>query len=337
MNANPFHRRLCPLSLLLLAPVLTLFLTRAPNEAQAAPRPIPVIYDSDIGDDIDDTWALGLLLKSPELDVKLVVGDYGKPEYRAKIFAKMLEAAGRADIPVGLGLPLNPEATGPQANWVKDYDLNAYPGRIVKDGVQAMIDVIMQSEDPVTVIAVGPLPNIAEALRREPRIAQRAKFVGMHGSVRRGYGGSKEISAEWNVRADPEACRTALSAPWDITITPLDTCGLVNLSGKRYAGVRDSRDPVARAIIANYRIWTAARNEKDKAAETRSSTLFDTVAVYLAFTHELCKMERLSIRVDDKGFTRLDDQARQMLVATDWKSLDGFRDFLVERLAGKAP
>ena len=53
--------------------------------------------------------------------------------------------------------------------------------------MQAIIDTIMKSPRPVTVIAVGPVQNIAEALKREPRIAQRARFVGMHGSVRVGY------------------------------------------------------------------------------------------------------------------------------------------------------
>ena len=86
--------------------------------------------------------------------------------------------------------------------------------------------------------------------------------------------------------------------------------------------------------IANYRIWDRARDKNSKAADTHSSTLFDTVAVYLAFTQDLCKMERLGIRVDDKGFTHIDDQAKQMWVATEWKSLDGFRDFLVKRLTG---
>lgn len=49
---------------------------------------IPVIMNTDIGDDMDDTWSLGLLLKSPELDLKLVVGDQERPEYRAKLLAK---------------------------------------------------------------------------------------------------------------------------------------------------------------------------------------------------------------------------------------------------------
>ena len=58
-------------------------------------RPVPLILDTDIGDDIDDTWALGFLLKSPELDLKLVVGDYGRPNYRARLLAKFLQNVGR--------------------------------------------------------------------------------------------------------------------------------------------------------------------------------------------------------------------------------------------------
>ena len=55
---------------------------------------IPVIFDTNIGCDIDDTWALGFLLRSPELDVKLIVSDNGLPEYRSKIIARVLECEG---------------------------------------------------------------------------------------------------------------------------------------------------------------------------------------------------------------------------------------------------
>ena len=292
-------------------------------------KTIPVIYDSDIGDDIDDTWALGFLLKSPEFDVKLVVGDQGKSEYRAKLFCKFLERAGRTDIPVGVGLNVNAKGVGDQANWVKDYDLKSFPGKIYKDGVQAIIDTIMKSPETVTVIAVGPLPNVAEALKREPKIAQKARFIGMHGSVRLGYGGNKKISAEYNVRADAKACQTVLSAPWDITITPLDTCGLVHLKGNKYKKVRDSKDPIAAAIIENYRIWSKKHNINP---DSRSSTLFDTVAVYLAMDQKLTKMETLGIRVDDKGYTRIDPTAKKMKVATAWKNMGAFEDLLVSRL-----
>ena len=94
----------------------------SPRPAGATDRKkIPVILDTDIGDDIDDTWALIALLKSPELDLKLVVTDYGNTVYRAKIVARLLEIAGRTEVPVAIGLKTS-DAEGGQAPWVKSYD-----------------------------------------------------------------------------------------------------------------------------------------------------------------------------------------------------------------------
>lgn len=306
------------------------------SAAARAAKPIPVILTTDIGDDIDDTWALALLLKSPELDSQLVIGDHGKALYRAKLLAKFLEAAGRTDIPVGIGPDVNKQGDGFQAAWVKDYDLKKYPGKVYEDGVQAMIDIIMRSPEPVTILAIGPVPNLRLALEREPRIAEKARVVGMHGSVRKGYGGSQEIHAEYNVKEDARSCQKALSATWPVTITPLDTCGLIDLGGEQYARVKNSQDPVAAALIANYRLWSQAQTKPGAtlAADTKSSILFDTVAVYLAFRERGLTMENLGIRVTDDGFTRLDSTAKQMRVATEWTDLPGYREFLVERLTG---
>jgi inosine-uridine nucleoside N-ribohydrolase len=251
----------------------------APHQA----RSTPVILDTDIGDDIDDSWALALLLKSPELNLKLVVGDYGKAQYRARLLAKFLQDAGRTDVPIGLGLDIDPKGDGRQAAWVKDYELKSYPGPILADGVEAIIDTIMRSPQPVTLICIGPAPNIAAALRREPRIAQHARFVGMDGSVYFGYGGSKPPCAEYNVACDPKALQAVFAATWDITITPLDTCSLVMLSGHNYRRVRDARDPCVADLIASYRLWLATDPKSSPdTANQHSSTLFDTVAVYLA-------------------------------------------------------
>ena len=293
---------------------------------------IPVILDTDIGDDIDDTWALGLILKSPELDLQLVIGDLGKSLYRARLIAKFLEAAGRTDVAVSVGLPPE-EGVGGQAKWVEGYDLKSYPGQVHADGVQAIISTIMNSPQPVTLVAIGPMPNLAAALSREPRIATRARFVGMHGSVRLGYGGKPQPDAEYNVKANPDACRKVFAAPWNITITPLDTCGLVQLKDAKYAAVRDSKDPVARAIIENYRAWAAAGGNPQR-ADSASSILFDTVAVYLALAEELLQIENLGIRVTDDGMTMIDPTARTIRVATKWKDLAAFEDLLVQRLTG---
>ncbi|MEJ5236835.1 nucleoside hydrolase [Limisphaera sp. VF-2] len=298
-------------------------------------KPTPVILDTDIGDDIDDTWALGLLLQCPELDVKLVLTDYGRPMYRGRLAAKLLQAMGRPEIPIGLGVEV-PHVGGleSQAPWLGSYDLKEYPGPIHTNGVQALIDCIRASPEPVTVIAIGPLPNLAAALDREPGIAPRARFIGMHGSVRKGYGGKPAPDAEWNVRCDPRAAQKVFAAPWrEILLTPLDTCGLVSLAGEDFARVRDSRQPIPRTILENYRIWAAQRRELAPAnVDERSSTLFDCVAVYLAVSEAFCEIETLGLRVTEDGFTRIDTAGRPIRVAADWKDLPAFRQWMVQRL-----
>jgi len=304
------------------------------KSASSAPKKIPVILDTDIGDDIDDTWALVMLLKSPEFDIKMIIGDNHNSIYRAKIIAKMLEIAGRTDIPIGMAYSTRQEG-GNQSEWVKDYDLTSYAGKIYEDGVGALIDIITKFDEKITVIAIGPVTNLAEALKREPSIAEKANFVGMHGSVYLGYGGSEEISAEYNVKVDVEACQRVFAAPWDMVITPLDTCGLVHLSEGNYARVRDSNELLTRALVENYRIWLAeTKNEPVRTDENQSSTLFDTVAVYLAFSDALCEMETLGIVVDDEGYTRIKEGAKEMKVATKWKDLNGFEELLAERIVG---
>ena len=290
-------------------------------------KKIPVILDTDIGGDIDDTWALAMMLKSPELDLKLVVTDTGNTTYRGKVAAKLLEAGDRADVPVGIGIQFG-EGTGPQEPWVEKYDLASYPGTIYQDGVDALVRTIMDSPEPVTLVCIGPVPNIGAALEREPRIAEKARFVGMHGSIRVGYGGSPKISAECNVVNHVKDCQKAFTAPWDMTITPLDTCGFVYLKGDKYRTVFDCNDPLIRAVIENYRVW----DKYSPRSLQQSSTLFDTVAVYLAFSDELLEMEEIGIRVTDDGFTVIDENAKVINCAMKWKDLSAFEDFLVKRL-----
>ena len=305
----------------------------------------PVVFDTDICDDIDDTWALVMLLQSPEFDIKLVTTAVNNTPEKAKVVARILEIAGRTDIPVGIGIQQNKNSHR-QSDWVKDYNLSSYPGKVYQDGVQSIVDTIMKSPKPVTVIAVGPLPNIAAALEREPKIATKARFVRMHGSIYKGYGGSSNISAEYNVEAYPKAAQKVFTAPWDITITPLDTCGIVHLTGDKYQKVLKANTPLTKALIENYRAWykqgirdgnkDLSEEELDKRVEqqinSRSTTLFDTVGIYLGMTEKLVKMEKLGITVTDDGYTRIDKNAKVINCATEWKDLGGYEDFLVDRL-----
>lgn len=304
----------------------------------AAPGPAPVIVDTDIGDDIDDTWALLMLLRMSEFDLKLAVGDYGNAIYRARLLAKILDLTGRSEVPIGVGVdPVDEQ--GNQSGWLKDYRLEDYPGTVHRDGVQALIDTIHASPEPITLLCLGPVPNIAEALRRDPSIADNARIVGMYGSIYVGYEKDSEPAAEWNVRVDPQSLQKLFAAPWDITITPLDTCGLVVLDGANYQRIHGRNDPWLNALMENYKVWLPGASYMDPETDpTRiSSTLFDTVAVYLAAEQDLVEMQDLPLRVTDEGYTVIDESNGRMVhCATAWKDLPAFEKRLTDILLGQA-
>ena len=303
------------------------------NTSYSGPR-IPVILDTDIGDDIDDTWALLMLLRMPQFEVKLVASDFGNAIYRCRLLAKLLELTGHAHIPIGVGLGQTDQPGG-QSNWIGDYRLEDYPGPVRRDGVQALIDTIKQSPEPITLLCIGPVPNIAQALKRDPSIAENARFIGMHGSLRLGYGGKPPPAAEWNVKSDPEALQQVFAAPWDCTILPLDVCGVVELAGENYQRIYQSEDPWLNALIENYKIWLpqAPFIKPGTDPALMSTVLFDTVAVYAAYSQALLIMEDLPVRVTADGYTVVDEQdGRIAHCATGWKDLHAFKDQLTDIL-----
>ena len=277
------------------------------------------------------------MLQSPELDLKLVVGDYGKTEYRARLLAKFLQQAGRSDVPVGLGLDIAPRGEGPQAGWITNFALSNYRGRCLPGrGPSHDRHDSGHRRLPSRCLPSGPCRTWRPRFEPEPKIAQRTRFVGMDGSVRVGYGGSAKVDAEWNVKADVKAAQHVFSAQWEMVITPLDTCGLIDLSGDRYRRLRDSANPTAAAVIENYRVWSTSQDpKKTRRRRAIPAPCSIPLAVYLAIQHDLCHMEQLGLRVTDEGFTVIDDRAKRISVATSWKSLDGYRDWIVERLTAE--
>ncbi|MEM6706181.1 MAG: nucleoside hydrolase [Acidobacteriota bacterium] len=306
---------------------------KAPEEAEA---PIPVIFDTDIGTDIDDTWALAQLLASPELDLRLVVTDSGDTETRARIVAKMLEAAGRTDVPIGIGVP-EPEAENlpiGQAPWADDVNLDEYPGTVYRDGVGALIDVVKASEVPVTLLAVGPVPNLVSALEREPSLAQRVRVVAMSGSVDRGYDRAAEPSAEYNVAARVPAAKQLYGAGWDLLIAPLDTAGQLQVTGDAYRRLVESESRTVQALLEGYRVWEPTFQWGDFDVDRESSVLFDALAVALAYDESLCTTPTLDLIVTDDGFTRRDDDGKPTRVCLEWTegARERLQDDLVVRL-----
>jgi len=302
--------------------------------ATAGPKPVPVIFHTDIGYDVDDTWALLLLLRRPELDLKLVVTEGKNALYRARVVAKCLTLAGHKDIPVVYG-PDADNMSAPQSEWLADFDIRSYPMTRKGDRAKAMVDLIMASADKVSLICVGPATSTAEALRLEPKIASKARFIGMHGSVRIGYDAKPTPDVEYNVKTDPLALRAVLAASWECAITPLDTCGLLTFDGPLYQTLRHSRDPFAQAIRRNSEVWlpNAPWMPKGFDISRQSSTQFDSVAVMMAAGTPDLIYETLPICVADDGMTVIDPiKGRAVRVATKWKDMARFKQALVDDL-----
>ena len=298
-----------------------------------------MVLDTDIGFDVDDVWALVYLLKCPEIDLKLITTSTGDTLYRARIVAKLLELADRQDVPIGIGIPLD-HTPATHAAWLDDYALRDYGGEVLRDGVGAMTDTILGSADEVTLLSIGPLPNVAAALAREADIVDNARFVGMHGSLRMGYLGATRPMREYNVKQHALSARAALSARWQKTITPLDTCGNVFLTDTRFAKVASSTDPLLAAVLANHRAWFEHIGDwpgfENIDPAVQSSILYDCVAVHLAFDESVFEIEELPVLVTEDGKTLIDiDAGTTIRCATAWQDETRFLDTLTERLTGE--
>lgn len=295
-----------------------------------ATAPTTVILDTDIGDDIDDTWALAMLLQSPEVEVALVTTALADVCAKADLTAKFLESVGRTEVPIGIGVPADSPALK-QAAWLDGYDRAAYPGVIHDDGIGAMIGAIHAAQGPVTICAIGPQTNIAEALRRDPSIAAKARIVAMAGSIDVDYHGKQACVPEWNIMGDLAAARAVFAAPWDITLAPLDiTCSLM-IRGERYRRVERSASPMARAVVENYAAWTL-RNDYP---EDSSSVLHDTVAVYLTYAEQCVDIETLHLTIDDDGRTVRSESGRPVRCALRWRDRNAFEELVVTRICDR--
>ncbi len=298
----------------------------------------PVILDLDIAGDIDDSWALGLALACPDLDVRLVVSCLDDTTHRARVIGKFLEKAGRTDVAVGIGLRTSDRIYS-MTDWVEGYDLSAYPGKVYADGVQAIIDTIMESGEPVTIIEEAPMTNLAAALEREPRIAERCTLIATMGSIYNGHS-LEDIhkDSDYNVRANIPAARKVLAAPWkQITVLPLDVTAHLVIGDDNYQkllAVRGS-NPIVGAIMENFDCWMADHNATYY--KTHSTALYDTAAVYMAAVGDFNFItEDLPLVIDDGGYTNVDPAAgRTCHCAVYWRYVDMFYKFVTDRLCGE--
>eukprot|EP01050_Picozoa_sp_SAG11_P014201 SAG11_NODE_1723_length_4373_cov_8.121666_3_plen_325_part_00 len=312
-----------------------------------------VIVDTDLGDDIDDTWALGHALRCKEFQVSFVLtAGHGDHVERARIATTVLDVAG-ADprISVGLGVAEILDGTRYmfQEGWSASRGGTPSKREVVADGVGRLIELVVSSEQPVTVLAIGPMDNIVAALRREPRIASMCNLVSMIGSISKGHGGAPGAIAEFNVRRSPSAAREVLNAPWlSKTIAPMDTAGIVVLEGDTYRRVLESRAQLPCCIIEAFEWWLATMPESRRVKigltgghMMKSNVLFDSVAVHLCrgpIARKTIAIKPMRLAVTDDGMTIISQDPAVPIVdvALDWIDKEAFQEELVDLITAES-
>ncbi|MBQ7715692.1 MAG: nucleoside hydrolase [Clostridia bacterium] len=299
-------------------------------------KKIPVILDTDIGSDIDDTWALAMLLRSPELDLKYIITSEDNTVHKAKLTAKICAETGHGDVPIGIGFKtIKDEGINPQAAWVGDYELSDYPGKIYEDGIAGFIETVMACDEKVTVLAVGPLQNIALSIVREPKIADKIRIIGALGSIYKGHSDDHPDS-EYNLRARTAEAQNLLRSSVEIIFVPLDVTAHIVVGGENYQKLlkaREDGDVYAKCVLDNFDAWMVANN--CTYYKTHSTCLYDTAAVYRAISDELFETEDLPIWMDDGAYTKIDPERGKMInCAVRWKDQEAFHDYVTARILG---
>jgi purine nucleosidase len=188
---------------------------------------IPVILDTDIGTNVDDIVALAALLREDAIDLRAVTTVYANAALRARIVKAVLLRAGRVDVPVGCGVdwPLVVRGTTQWEGWEGEGILEGTeePAELPTYAVDLMTELVLADPGSVTIVAIGPLTNLALAMAREPRLISAVRhIVVMGGIVQRRPDQLADPYAERNIRHDPEAARLVLTSGAPITLVPLD-------------------------------------------------------------------------------------------------------------------
>jgi purine nucleosidase len=261
-----------------------------------AQGPVQVILDTDIGGDIDDAWALGFALQSPDIELVGVTIADGDTPARAKVACKLLHAGGRDEVPVAVGRKTH-DSRDFQFAWAEDFTAKR---PIPQSAADFIVETVRKNPGTITLVAVGPLENVADAIRKEPNLGRMLKrVVLMSGSIAASAWHSMAIP-EWNVVASTPDAQVVYAAGLPLTTVPLDSTTYVTLKDEERDQLTKHDSDVTRALEALYRLWIEKPSSR--------MTLHDQLAVAETVRPGLFfgRQDTLALMVDDKGYTRVD-------------------------------
>jgi len=253
-----------------------------------------IIIDTDIGDDIDDAFAVALALRSPELQILGISTTFGDTETRARLVDRMLGEAGRQDIAVAIGMHTDAKTSFGQRPYA---DGGHFARASHPAAVNFILDQIRRNPGEVTLVCIGPLVNVGAMIEEDSQTFRKLKrVVIMGGSVDRGYGDPYATPAppqpEWNIKNDIHSAQKLFASGVPLYVMPLDSTQL-KLDQVKRAFLFRQGTPLTDALAILYHQWGQ-----------ETPTLFDPMTIAFMDDPNLCPLQPMNIVVDEKGMTR---------------------------------
>src|SRR6266851_1372745 len=272
-----------------------------PQQAGSGPR--RVIIDTDPG--VDDALALLLAMRSPELRIEAITAVAGNVPLELTLpnALRMVEIAGRTDIPVAAGAKaplLRRLVTAAYAHGENGLGGAVFPEprtHPVKEPASEVIRQIARKfPGEVTLLTIGPLTNIATALNVDPEVAGMIRaLVMMGGSL---SGGNITPAAEFNVYVDPEAARIVFQSGIPITMVGLDVTRKTSLTQDHVRRLEAAQNPVSQAAA---KIARNAINHNREQGFLVGPNMHDSLAVAAFLDPSILKFNQYYVDVETVG------------------------------------
>lgn len=266
-----------------------------------------IVLDTDMGTDADDALCLALALAAPELEVVAVTTVSADTRRRGAIARRLLDLAGRGDVPVhpGLSAPRTPGASflwlGDEGDFLLGRD-EPVAGISDEPAVDALVR-LLRAEDGLEIVAVGPLTNLAAALEREPSLVRRiARLTIMGGHVRRvAYAGHEfPHGVDYNLCSDARSSHLVLASGVPIRLVTADVTLATWLRPEDLAAIAAVPTPFHAAVAAAIRAWTPHMRAifggmGAPIGPDNVAFLHDPLALACAYDESFCTFEELAI------------------------------------------
>ncbi len=307
-----------------------------------------LIIDCDPG--VDDAVALFLAFAAPELELLAITTVGGNvPGAKTQRNARIIrQIAGREDVPVfgGAERPLKrPPAGAGEFHGPEGLgDLEPFePTGIVGDGpaANAIVDLVMRRpEGSVAVAVIGPMTNLALAMRRERRLAERLGPVVVMGGAR-AEGGNVTASAEFNIWADPDAAAVVFGSGCQVVAFGLDATHQVRATEDRIVAIEAIDSEAARAAASTLRFSQRVERE---IVGWDAAPLHDPCPIAWLIRPDLFETKACRIEVETgsdltRGHTAVEFRVDPATARHRWAvaaDAQGVFDLIVETLRGQA-